>query len=50
MHRDSKMRNNRHEVEHLLNKFSNEVKGRKEVKERINTNPRIMRKHKMVVE
>ena len=50
MHRDSKLRNNRHEIDHLLGKFGNELKGRKNIKDKINTNPKVMKKHKMVVD
>lgn len=49
VYKDSKLRNERHELEHLLNTFQIEVKGRKEVKDRINNNPDILKKHHMVV-
>ena len=47
---DSEKRNVKHEVNHLFNTFDNEVKVRKDVKEKINNHPKILKKHKMVVE
>jgi hypothetical protein len=35
-------------MEHLLNTFENEVKGRKVVKDKINNHPDILKKHLLV--
>ena len=50
VYRDSECRNIKHEMNHLLNTYDNECKVRKEVKDKINVNPEILKKHKMVVE
>lgn len=49
VYKDSKLRHNRHEIDHLLNTFENEVKGRKVVKDKINNHPDILKKHDLVV-
>ena len=45
---DSKLRNRRHEVDHLLNTYQCECRLRKEVKDRINNHPDTLKKHKLV--
>ena len=47
---DSKVRNRKHEVDHLYNKYLNETKIRKEVKDKTNNHPNVLRKHNLVVD
>ncbi len=50
MFKDAKLRHERNEIEALVHRFEIEVKARREVKAMINNDPRILKKHKMVVE
>lgn len=48
--KDIKLRHERNEQEALVQRFQMESKARKEIKAMINNDPRILRKHRMVVE
>ena len=50
VYKDSKLRHNRHEMNHLFSTFENEMKVRKEVKDKLNNHPSVLRKHNIVVE
>jgi ribosomal protein S6 len=50
VYKDSKLRHNRHEGDHLFNTFENEAKLRKEVRNKINSNPDILKKHLLVAD
>lgn len=50
MYKDSKFKNVKHELSHLFNTYDCEFKLRKEIKDKINSHPLVLKKHAMVVE
>ena len=50
VYEDSKFRNIKHEESHLHNTYEIELKARKDIKDKLNNHPSILKKHAMVVE
>ena len=50
VYEDSKFRNWKHEKNHLKMTFDNEEKGRRDIKDRLNNHPDVLKKYDLVVE